>query len=441
MRRHFPEVLHNKNFFLLYCGQLTSQLGDQINTMALIALIWGSAPGSALELAKLMLGAFIPFVFFSPLFGVIIDHYDQKKILIFSDILRGLLVMAIPLIRMVETSNLSVYVIVFLVFSINRLSASAKSSVISSVVPEKDLLPANTLATSSGKVMEVMGLAVGGFIVKWVGWRGGFYLNSLSYFLSAIIISYLIIEKPFPLLRELGVFTTELLPPAGVAHHRQEVQERMKNSWRRFTIQLKDGLKSIVRYRVILFSISSIGVLFFAIGMIAVSFFILLPQKYGTGVEKAGILSGAAGLGVFLGSIVLGRYGRQFSKKNISLLCFLMLGLGLMMAARVNTLHFLIIISGFLGFFFSPIPISAEVLLQANVPRELRGRVMVSKDSVEKISLLMGVAVTTLLMVLVGGKVIALTVPAVLLLSFTAVAIFAFRHRKSVLQEDWWVTS
>ena len=94
----FREVLKERNFFLLWLGQIISQFGDRLNQMVLIAIVYARTPGSPFELAKFFSFTIIPSFFVSPLAGAFIDRWDKKTTMIVCDVLRGLVVLAIPLL-------------------------------------------------------------------------------------------------------------------------------------------------------------------------------------------------------------------------------------------------------------------------------------------------------------------------------------------------------
>ena len=76
---------------------MISQFGDRLNQMALIALVYQKSPGSTIELAKLALFIIIPVFIIGPIAGAYVDRWNRKHIMIVSDLLRGLLVLFIPL--------------------------------------------------------------------------------------------------------------------------------------------------------------------------------------------------------------------------------------------------------------------------------------------------------------------------------------------------------
>ena len=70
----FREVLKNRIFFLLWLGQIISQLGDRLDQMALIAFVYLRAPGSPLQIANILSFTIIPVFLIGPLAGVYVDR-------------------------------------------------------------------------------------------------------------------------------------------------------------------------------------------------------------------------------------------------------------------------------------------------------------------------------------------------------------------------------
>lgn len=117
---HFRNIITNRNFLLLWVGQIISQFGDRLNQMALIALVFKRAPGSTFELAKLMTLTIIPVFLIGPIAGVYVDRWDRRRTMFVCDLIRAVLVFLIPFYFLQFHSLLLVYVVVFLAFCLSR---------------------------------------------------------------------------------------------------------------------------------------------------------------------------------------------------------------------------------------------------------------------------------------------------------------------------------
>src|SRR6187549_1310585 len=88
----------NRNFRLLYTGQTISQLGDWFNTVAVFALVL-DLTGSATMVAWMLIVQFLPVALVSPVAGVVVDRVDRRRLMIAADILRGVLILGLLLVR------------------------------------------------------------------------------------------------------------------------------------------------------------------------------------------------------------------------------------------------------------------------------------------------------------------------------------------------------
>ena len=146
----FTEVLKNRNFFFLWAGQIISQLGDRLDQMALIAFVYLRAPGSTMQIAKILSFTIIPVFLIGPIAGVYVDRWDRRRTMCVCDILRALLVFTIPFFLFYSRNIVPIYIIIFIVFSIGRFFVPAKLAIIPDLVEKKELLLANSLVNTTG---------------------------------------------------------------------------------------------------------------------------------------------------------------------------------------------------------------------------------------------------------------------------------------------------
>src|SRR4029077_18157880 len=88
----------NRNFRLLYIGQTISQLGDWFNSVAVFALLL-DLTGSATAVAWMMIVQLLPVALVGPMAGVIVDRVDRRRVMIGADLLRGVLILGLLLVR------------------------------------------------------------------------------------------------------------------------------------------------------------------------------------------------------------------------------------------------------------------------------------------------------------------------------------------------------
>ena len=82
-KKGFRVVLQNRDFMKLWVGQLISNIGSSIGSLALLFFAY-ALTGSELAMAGLAMVQVIPLILFSGLIGVYVDRWDRKKIMIVS---------------------------------------------------------------------------------------------------------------------------------------------------------------------------------------------------------------------------------------------------------------------------------------------------------------------------------------------------------------------
>ena len=84
-----PSRLLNRNFFLLWQGQLVSQTGNQVAIVAMLFWIEQTTDSASLVGLIMMVSA-LPSVLLGPIGGTFADHYSRRAIIVYSDLFSGL---------------------------------------------------------------------------------------------------------------------------------------------------------------------------------------------------------------------------------------------------------------------------------------------------------------------------------------------------------------
>ncbi len=184
---YFRLLRQNPAFRNLWYGQVVSELGDWLNSIAIYALIL-KLSDSGMAMAGAMMAKLLPIVLVSPIAGVVVDRVDRKIVMIVSDLLRCIVVLAFLL---VEDQNILwlVYALVIIEISLSGFFEPARSAIIPSLVAKKDLVTANALSGATWSVMLAFGAALGGVIVHLFGIRIAFILDASTFLISAWFIA------------------------------------------------------------------------------------------------------------------------------------------------------------------------------------------------------------------------------------------------------------
>jgi MFS family permease len=376
-------VLRNRNFFFLWLGQIISQLGDRLGQMALIGFVYLKAPGSAIEIAKILSFTIIPVFLIGPLAGVYVDRWDRRRTMYACDLSRAALVLTIPLFLFYTKYMSPIYLIIFVVFCIGRFFVPAKLSIIPELVDKKDLLIANSLVHITGMIAAILGFGISGVLVEWWGAERGFYLDALSFLVSGALI-FLITKK------------------SGASMDLKKVSKEIVEVIKKSVLQeIKDGILYFIHNKDIRFTAGVTFILWSALGAIYVVLIVFVQKTLHSATKDIGLLVMFLGIGLFLGSLIYGRFGQRLSHYK-TIFSSLVLS-GIMLVIFALTIHrypyFLIaaLLSFLLGLLVSPIMIASNTIIHNVSDNEMRGKIFSSMEIVMHLGFLLFMFISGLL--------------------------------------------
>jgi predicted MFS family arabinose efflux permease len=193
----FVELLRgNRDFRLLWLGQVISQLGDWFDTIALFTLVL-RLTGSGGAVSLILVARFLPSVVLSPLSGVLADRFNRRHIMIVSDVARAVVVLGFLFVRRPEHLWL-LYALTILQLAFSAFFEPARTAAVPSVVHERDLVTANTISSVTWSAMLTLGAAIGGPVTDWFGTDAAFVIDSITYLVSALFIASLRLPRRPP---------------------------------------------------------------------------------------------------------------------------------------------------------------------------------------------------------------------------------------------------
>ena len=115
-------VFRNRNFSLMWTGQLISTMGTALTSLAASILVF-RLTDSALSVGLMLMATAAPSLLVGLFAGVFVDRFDRRKIMIIADIVRAVLVFLIPFLASVNIIWL--YIMVMLTSAIGRATPPA----------------------------------------------------------------------------------------------------------------------------------------------------------------------------------------------------------------------------------------------------------------------------------------------------------------------------
>lgn len=275
---HTFRALRHRNFRLFWSGQIVSQIGTWMQTIALSWLAY-RLTNSAFMLGVVNVAALLPIVPVSLLAGVISDHFSRRNLIILADAVLTLQALAVAALTYFNV--LQVWHLILLSFIQGAAAAveqPARLAFVVDTVGKDDL--SNAIALNSGvfNTARIVGPAIAGVTVAWIGEAGCFLANGLSYL--AVIAALWAIR----------------LPPQTV----RRVREKM-------VVSMAGGFKFVWSNRVVraLMLISAISG-FFIMSFVALAT-VFSDDVLKAGASGLGVLMAAVGAGALLGALAVAR--------------------------------------------------------------------------------------------------------------------------------------
>jgi len=359
-------VFQNRAFANLWLGQLISAMGSSFTLLAASVLVFRET-GSTLSVGLMLIATSGPTILVGLIAGVFVDRYDRKHIMLGADLLRGILIFLIPFLIPLNLNWL--YLIVALTSGITQFFDSAHASVLPEVASDEELSAANALMSISSVGSQMFGFAAAGLIVASFKVELAFFLDALSFVMSALLI----------------LFTRIPMLPAVENTSLRAVSEN-----------LKAGL-STVRDIPILRSLFLVaGPIFLIIGfqntlLLPFALQVLNGTEFDFGLQQA-----AEAVGVAIGSLVMARLADRIREGQWLTISYVLMALGSIWYSFANSITLGIFLIGVIGIVNAPSYIGRQLVIQRSTPRELRGRVNSAFFVVRDVTFVTGMALAGL---------------------------------------------
>jgi MFS family permease len=354
-------LLVNGQFARLWMAGAVSSVGDVVFDTTVLLWIatvlakgesWAPAAASGVLIAVL-----VPTIVVGPLAGVYVDRWDTRRTMLWADAIRALLIgslVALPLlphgVLPVTAQLVMVYAVIVVNTIVSQFFAPARFTINADIVPESDQTRAAGITQSTSAAAGIVGPPLAAPLLFTAGVEWALLLNALSF-----VFSYVMIRS---------VRTPEVRARTPAAGERT-----------RFWEEFRDGLRTIVRSRVVLAMLitavlANIGVqVFNALGLFFVVVNLHTPARF------FGLQDTFLGSGVIAGAAAAAWLGARFGPARTMWLSLLLFGLVFGVYARLSSFPVALGVLLLAGILLGAMNTTVSPVLLRAVPREVLGRV------------------------------------------------------------------
>jgi MFS family permease len=344
-------ALQHRNFQLFIAGQLVSLIGTWMQSTAQLWLVYKLTNSAAL------LGVFgfanqIPILLLASIGGYVGDRYDRHRSVIATQ--TASMILAFVLAGLTLTGAIHgprgawvVIFIAFLVGIVNAFDVPIRQAFLVQMVGKEDLPNAIALNSSMFNGARVVGPAIAGFAIAWIGEGWCFFLNGVSFL--AVIIALLAMRLPR-------------------VERKPSTESPLRSLLQGFRFAMGD------------LPIRSALLLLSWLSLLGLQYSVFLPvfadQILHGGPRGLGLLMSSAGVGAVLGALHFAARTEFTGLARWIAATATTCGIGLIIFSQSRVFWLSMVVLFVVGFSATVQMAATNTIIQSRVPDELRGRIM-----------------------------------------------------------------
>jgi MFS family permease len=209
--------LRVRNFRLFVVGQLLSNVGTWMQLIALPLLVL-QMTNSGVALGLVTALGYLPILLFGAWGGVLADRVDNRRLLLWTQVAFAAVAFALWAVVAADVATVwMVYLLTFATGVVTAVDMPTRQSFYLELVGRDDLTNAMSLNTATFTGARIVGAALGGALVAWIGLAPLFLVNGISY--VAVVVALLA-------MRRADLHPRELVPKA-----KGQIREGIRYVW------------------------------------------------------------------------------------------------------------------------------------------------------------------------------------------------------------------
>lgn len=193
----YADILSQKEYLKIIFSNIINRFGDSVDAIAFTWLVYAvteSASWSAVIFALNQL----PSVLLQPFAGPIVERMNKKRVMVASDIVRGVITAGLAV--MYFTGHTNPWVLAVFTFcnsSVEAFCLPAGMALIPQILKDEYYAYGTSLNTTVSTIVQLIGYGAAGFIIGKAGIEAAIMIDAFSFFGSAIIRAFLHVKESF----------------------------------------------------------------------------------------------------------------------------------------------------------------------------------------------------------------------------------------------------
>ncbi|MBE3560927.1 MAG: MFS transporter [Ktedonobacteraceae bacterium] len=350
--------LRNRNFALLFSGQLISIMGDGLYYVALPWFMLSSGGGA--QALGIVLAAYgIPRAASVLFGGVLSDRLGPRNTMLLTDCVRIVLMAALAFLVAQGHPALWLLCFVSALFGLfGGLFLPASLSAAPAILRGEELQAGNALTASSGQLAGVVGVGAAGAVVAWLQPAGALGLDALTFVVSAVTLLFM-----------QNVIVSQASRAAKDNENAGETGEAAVEPLTFWQLLRRSRILQLI---LVLATFKNLGIG----AMFEVALPAMLHDQLHTSASGYGFILAGFSVGSILGALTAGGLGKLPYRLLLSLASFCIGGVLLTLLPFMGSVGIGVLIMAATGMLFGLGNVIALSVVQGAIPAHLMGRVM-----------------------------------------------------------------
>jgi MFS family permease len=341
LRRRLELLGRARSFRLLFLATLGSGLGTWLAYVALTVDVF-ERTDSGSWVAALLVADFLPLVAIGFLLGPLVDRLSRKRLMIASDLVRFGVFCLLPF----ADSAAVIVALAAVAGAATGLFRPALYAGVPNLVEERDLPSANSLLQSVENLTWALAPLLGGVLVAVWSPDAAYWINAVTFLVSASLL-------------------------AGIPQHLLQAARAASRGHLR---DLAEGASLVVHSAALLAVLVTWNLFMFASAGVNVAEVVLAEESFSSGAFGFGLLVGATGVGLVVGSFLAGGWLERWELHRVYGASIALVALGIGCAAVSPNVWVAAVFVALLGFGNGAAVVCNALLVQRGAPDHMRGR-------------------------------------------------------------------